>query len=125
MNKLLKSENLYIKIKSIKKNGKKIVLCHGVFDLLHIGHIRHLRQAKKMGNILIVSVTSDNFVNKGPNRPMFKEHLRLEAIAALKFVDYVVLSNKSSAVDVIKKLSQIITVREVNIVTDKGMLQRK
>ncbi len=104
MNKILKNENILTKIKFIKKNKKKIVLCHGVFDLLHIGHIRHLRQAKRMGDILIVSVTSDNFVNKGPNRPMFKDHLRLEAIAALKFVDYVVLSNKSSAVDIIKKI---------------------
>ncbi len=104
MNKILKSEQISKKIKSIKKTSKKIVLCHGVFDLLHIGHIRHLREAKKMGDILIVSVTSDNFVNKGPSRPMFKDDLRLEAIAALKFVDFVTLSNKSSAVDIIKKI---------------------
>ncbi len=104
MNKILKSEQISTKIKSIKKTSKKIVLCHGVFDLLHIGHIRHLREAKKMGDILIVSVTSDNFVNKGPSRPMFKDDLRLEAIAALKFVDFVTLSNKSSAVDIIKKI---------------------
>ena len=51
--------------------GKKIVLCHGVFDLLHIGHINYFRSSKKYGNILVVSVTSDKFVNKGPGRPAF------------------------------------------------------
>lgn len=104
MKKILKPENLISKIASIKKNSKKVILCHGVFDLLHIGHIRHLSEAKKLGDILIVSVTSDIFVNKGPNRPMFKDYLRLEAIASLKFVDFVVLSNSPSSVDIIKKI---------------------
>ena len=100
----MEPEKLASKIISIKKNKKRVVLCHGVFDLLHIGHIRHLNEAKKLGEILIVSVTSDPYVNKGPNRPMFKDYLRLEAIASLKFVDYVVLSNSSSSVDIIKKI---------------------
>ena len=81
--KIIKPEDLVSKLRLIKKKKRKIVLCHGVFDLLHIGHIRHLNEAKKMGDILIVSVTSDSFVNKGPNRPMFKDYLRLEAIASL------------------------------------------
>ena len=104
MEKILKIEKILTKIKALKKNNKKIVLCHGVFDLLHIGHIRHLNAAKKMGDILIVSVTSDGFVNKGPDRPMFKDYLRLESIASLKFVDFVVLSNRASAVEIIKKI---------------------
>jgi rfaE bifunctional protein kinase chain/domain/rfaE bifunctional protein nucleotidyltransferase chain/domain len=102
--KIIKLEDLVSKLRLIKKKKKKIVLCHGVFDLLHIGHIRHLNEAKKMGDILIVSVTSDPFVNKGPNRPMFKDYLRLEAIASLKFVDFVVLSKSGSSVDIIKKI---------------------
>ena len=56
-----------------RKRGKKIVLCHGVFDLLHIGHINHFQEAKDYGDIVVVSVTSDRYVNKGPNRPAFKE----------------------------------------------------
>ena len=73
-----------------KLKGKKIVLCHGVFDLLHIGHIKHFEEAKKFGDVLIVSVTSDEFVNKGPNRPVFNLALRAEALIALECVDYVI-----------------------------------
>ena len=59
-------------ISSLKKSqGKKIILCHGVFDLLHIGHIKHFEEAKKMGDILVVTITPDQFVNKGPGRPAF------------------------------------------------------
>ena len=81
---------------------KKIVMCHGVFDLLHIGHINHFSQAKTYGEILIVSVTGDKFVNKGPNRPAFNENIRQEAIAALECVDYVVLSNFNTSVNNLK-----------------------
>ena len=49
-----------------KKAGRKIVICHGVFDLLHVGHIKHFQKAKSLGDILIVSITADKFVNKGP-----------------------------------------------------------
>lgn len=84
------------------RNGKRIVLCHGVFDLLHIGHIRYFEQAKKHGDILIVTVTPDRFVNKGPDRPAFPEDLRVEAIAALDVVDYVAINEWPTAVDTIQ-----------------------
>ena len=58
---------------SLKKKSKKIVLCHGVFDLLHIGHINHFKEAKSLGDILFVSITADEFVNKGPSKPLFHE----------------------------------------------------
>ena len=86
------------------RNGKRIVLCHGVFDLLHIGHIRYFEQAKKHGDILIVTVTPDRFVNKGPDRPAFPEDLRVEAIAALDAVDYVAKNEWLTAVDTIQIL---------------------
>ena len=82
-------------------SGKKFVLCHGVFDLLHIGHIRYFEQAKKYGDILIVTVTPDRFVNKGPERPAFPENLRAEAIAALDVVDYVAINEWPTAVETI------------------------
>jgi len=66
---------------------QKIVLSHGVFDLLHIGHIRHFTEARKFGDILVVSLTADQFVNKGPNRPAFSETLRAEALSALEVID--------------------------------------
>ena len=77
---------------------KKIVQCHGVFDLLHIGHIRHFEEAKRSGDFLVVTVTPDRYVNKGPHRPAFGEKLRAEAIAALDCVDYVAVSHWPTAV---------------------------
>ncbi|MEN9653952.1 MAG: hypothetical protein RL235_64, partial [Chlamydiota bacterium] len=82
----------------------KIVQCHGVFDLLHPGHIRHFKEAKALGHVLVVSVTPDRFVNKGPGRPVFTESLRLESIAALADVDYVVLNDAPDAISAILKV---------------------
>jgi cytidyltransferase-like protein len=65
----------------LRDAGKKIALCHGVFDLLHIGHLRHLTAAREFADVLIVTVTSDEFVNKGPGRPAFSDALRAEALS--------------------------------------------
>ena len=64
----------------LKKEGKTVAHCHGVFDLLHPGHIRHFEAAKQEGDVLIVTVTQDKYVTKGPGRPVFNEHLRAYAI---------------------------------------------
>ena len=66
-------EELAEVVSSARANGKKVVHCHGVFDLLHVGHIRYFEQAKKLGDTLVVTTTPDRFVNKGPNRPAFSE----------------------------------------------------
>jgi len=84
------------------RRGRTVVQCHGVFDLLHIGHIRHFQQAKKAGNILVVTVTPDQYVNKGPHRPVFTAALRAEAIAALDDVDYVAINRWPTAVEAIR-----------------------
>jgi len=97
-------EDLNKIIKKEKSKGKKIVLCHGVFDLLHIGHIKHFKEAKQFGDILVVTLTPDQYVNKGPGRPAFNEKLRLEGIASLDSVDYVALNTTPTAVNVIKKI---------------------
>lgn len=89
-------------IRLLKSEGKKVVLCHGVFDLLHIGHIRHLRQARKMGDILLVTVTPDRFADKGPHRPAFNELLRAEAIASLDTVDLVAVNEWETAEETIR-----------------------
>ena len=89
---------------SYRNNHQKIVHCHGVFDLLHIGHIRHLENAKKYGDVLVVTVTPDRFVNKGPHRPAFPERLRAEAIAALNCVDFVTVNKWPLAVEAIRLL---------------------
>lgn len=86
------------------ERDKKTVLCHGVFDLLHIGHIKYFEEAKAQGDILIVTVTPDRYVNKGPDRPHFTEQLRLEALAALEVVDYVALNLWPTAVETLHLL---------------------
>ena len=104
MKKIISIEALAKVVSKLKVKGKKIVLCHGVFDLLHIGHIQHFKEAKKFGDVLVVTLTPDRFVQKGPNRPAFHDKLRLEAIAALDVVDYVSLNTGPTAVVPIQKL---------------------
>ena len=89
---------------TLRDRGKTIVHCHGVFDLLHIGHIRYFRQAKRMGDVLIVTVTPDHHVDKGPHRPAFPQDLRAEAIASLGFVDYVAINKWPTAVETLRLL---------------------
>ena len=74
------------------------------FDLLHVGHIKHLEKAKKLGDKLVVTITSDKFVNKGPGRPVFNQTLRSEAIAAIESVDYVAINDSQTAINPIKVL---------------------
>ena len=102
--KIISIENLSSKVKAAKQQGKKIIHCHGVFDLLHIGHIRHFNEAKSHGDILVVTVTPDEYVNKGPNRPAFTTELRLEALAALESIDFVAKNEWSTAVKTIKQI---------------------
>ncbi|MFH0816615.1 MAG: PfkB family carbohydrate kinase [Methanobacteriota archaeon] len=85
-----------------RKKGKNVVQCHGCFDLLHPGHVKHFEAAKKFGDILVVTVTPDRFVNKGPGRPVYNERLRAETIASLVFVDYVALNEWPDAANTIK-----------------------
>ena len=103
------TKNKVLDLKGLKKIrqkfiGKKIVLCHGVFDLLHIGHINYFKSSKKYGNILVVSVTSDKFVNKGPGRPAFSINNRLKFLQEIDCVDYIYSSNDFTAEKVIKSL---------------------
>jgi len=102
--KIFSLEKLSKLIKKQKIKERKIVLCHGVFDLLHIGHIKHFKEAKNHGDILVVTLTPDIYVNKGPTRPFFNEKLRIEAIASLDVVDYVSLNSTPTAENVIKKI---------------------
>jgi rfaE bifunctional protein nucleotidyltransferase chain/domain len=86
----------------LRRGGRKIVLCHGVFDLFHVGHLRHLTSAREFGDALVVSITGDKFVNKGPDRPAFPSELRAELLAALELVDYVCVVEEPSALPSIR-----------------------
>eukprot|EP01031_Cornospumella_fuschlensis_P008944 gene8944-10996_t len=90
-------EQLGIESARLKSLGKRVVLCHGTFDLMHTGHIRHLQRARQEGDVLFVSLTADKFVNKGPGRPVFSQDLRAETLAALACVDYVAVNSDYTA----------------------------
>lgn len=91
------------KFNNLRKNNK-IVLCHGVFDLVHTGHLNHFKSAKKYGDILVVSVTPAKFVQKGLNRPINSDKERVNFLSELSVVDFVVLNNSKNATDIIKVL---------------------
>lgn len=101
--KIITYENFKKNVSSLQA-GKKISHCHGVFDLLHIGHIKHLQNAKGFGDILAVTITADRYVNKGPGRPYFTEYLRAEALAALDCVDYVIINHHPTAIEAIENI---------------------
>lgn len=90
-------------IKNQKKN-KKIILCHGHFDVVHPGHIRHLSYAKSKADILIVSLTADKYISKGIYRPHVPEHLRALNVAAFEMVDYVYIDNNLKPLKIIKNI---------------------
>jgi rfaE bifunctional protein kinase chain/domain/rfaE bifunctional protein nucleotidyltransferase chain/domain len=102
--KILSLEQVARRVAALRASGKKVVHCHGVFDLLHVGHIKHLQAAARMGDALVVTITPDRFVNKGPHRPAFPEQLRAEALAALACVRYVAVNNWPTAVETIRLL---------------------
>lgn len=88
--------------RSLRTAGKRIIHCHGAFDLLHPGHLKHFIAAKAMGDVLIVTVTADRFIRKGPGRPVFGEQLRAESLAALRAVDYVAIAAYPTGVEAIE-----------------------
>ena len=88
--------------RSLREQGKSIVQCHGTFDLLHPGHLFHLEEAKALGDVLVVTITAEKYVNKGPGRPFFNDLLRVKSLAALECVDYVVIVPYSAAVEIIE-----------------------
>ncbi|MBI2523144.1 D-glycero-beta-D-manno-heptose 1-phosphate adenylyltransferase [Candidatus Woesearchaeota archaeon] len=90
-------------VAELKAQNKKIVTTNGVFDILHIGHIRYLHEAKKLGDTLIVAINSDSSTKKikGPKRPLNNENDRAEALAALECVDYVAVFNEENPIKIL------------------------
>jgi len=91
--KILTPEKMLGERERLRATGKRLVFTNGVFDLLHVGHVRYLAQARALGDALVVALNSDRAVRelKGPNRPVFEEAERAEIIAAIRHVDYVTI----------------------------------
>jgi bifunctional ADP-heptose synthase (sugar kinase/adenylyltransferase) len=98
-------DDLLLKIKNLKKQDKLIVQSHGVFDIIHPGIIQHLHEAKKRGDILIVTVIRDIHVRRGPGRPVFPEKLRVENVAALEMVDFVCVVDDEIPFECVKMIT--------------------
>lgn len=109
--KIADPESLTGVIADLKAKGKKVVQCHGVFDILHRGHLDQFDEARRQGDILVVSLTTDQYVNKGPDRPVFTLQVRMEMMAAQEVVDYVTFCDAPSSVDLIKLLKPDVYVK--------------
>lgn len=99
-----------------RAKNKTIVHCHGTFDLLHPGHINLFEQARSLGDLLVVTVTPDRYVRKGPERPIYIEKIRVESIATLVYVDFVALDRNPEACEVIRLLKPNIYVKSEEFV---------
>ena len=102
MTKILNKDRLLKILLDLRKRKKKISLCHGVFDLVHYGHILHFKSAKKLSDILIVSITKDKFIKKGIGRPLFDETRRLNYLNEISVIDYIYGCETDSAEDSIR-----------------------
>jgi rfaE bifunctional protein nucleotidyltransferase chain/domain len=112
MGKILDWTELKKALEADKTKGKKIVFTNGCFDIIHIGHIRYLKEAKKNGDILIVGLNSDKSVNKiKPGRPVNPENQRAEVLSALEMVDYVTLFKEDTPYELIKFIKPDILVK--------------
>lgn len=106
LEKLISLEKLQFICETLKENNKKIIFTNGCFDLLHVGHLRSLKAAKELGDILIVAINDDQSVQllKGPNRPLAPDYERAELLAGFACVDYVTIFSGKTVADVLLQL---------------------
>ena len=100
--KIIPFSNAATVFRKLHRQGSKLVQCHGTFDLVHPGHVIHFEEAKKLGTVLVVTITAAPHVNKGLGRPFFNDGLRAKALAALEVVDHVVVIPHPTAVEAIE-----------------------
>jgi len=113
MSKITPRNELKAKIDRLKREGKKVVFTNGCFDILHAGHTRYLREARKLGDTLILALNSDSSVRsiKGPMRPIVPEAERAEVVAALDSVDYVTVFDELTPLELIEFLRPDVIVK--------------
>lgn len=103
MNKILERNALSNELEKLRKKGKKIAFTNGCFDILHVGHVRYLREAKKTADVLVLALNSDSSVRsiKGEKRPILNENERAEILAALEFVDFITIFEELTPLELI------------------------
>ncbi|MGA2554215.1 MAG: adenylyltransferase/cytidyltransferase family protein, partial [Smithella sp.] len=103
MNKILERNALKNELEELRKKGKKIAFTNGCFDILHVGHVRYLREAKKTADVLVLALNSDSSVRsiKGEERPLVNENERAEMLAALEFVDFITIFEELTPLELI------------------------
>ena len=131
MKKLQPLAALRKKIRPLQREGRKVVFTNGCFDLLHVGHVRYLAKARALGDCLVVAVNSDASVRrlKGAARPITPERERLEVLAALSSVDFLILFQEATPQKMIDALSPDILVKggdwAINEIVGKEAVERR
>ncbi len=113
MQKIFSSRALMEQLRRLRRRGKRIVFTNGCFDLIHPGHVRYLRAARRLGDALVVAINSDASVRrlKGPDRPIVPQRARAEVVAALEMVDFVTIFGQDTPYSLIKKLQPDVLVK--------------
>jgi D-beta-D-heptose 7-phosphate kinase/D-beta-D-heptose 1-phosphate adenosyltransferase len=113
MNKILERTALKDKLDELRKKGKKIAFTNGCFDILHVGHVRYLREAKKTADVLVLALNSDSSVRsiKGEKRPLMNEKERAEILAALECIDFVTVFQELTPLELINYLKPDILIK--------------
>ncbi len=125
--KILDLSSLVRAVGAARQAGNVIVQCHGCFDIVHPGHVRYLKFAKQQGDVLVVSLTGDSAIDKGPTRPYIPQELRAESLAALEFVDYVYIDPNPTACEVLEQVRPDLYIkgREYQSSTSPGFLAER
>jgi rfaE bifunctional protein nucleotidyltransferase chain/domain len=112
MGKIVRRDELKKNVERLRADGKKSVFTNGCFDIIHVGHVRYLKEAKSLGDILIVALNSDRSISVlKPERPINPQEQRAEVLAALEVVDYVTLFDEETPYDLIKLLKPDVLVK--------------
>ena len=121
MNKILDRNTLKNELDALGKKGKKIAFTNGCFDILHIGHVRYLREAKKTADILVLALNSDASVKKikGEKRPLVPQNDRAEIMAALEFIDFVTIFDETTPLELINLLKPDVLIKGGDWAEDK------
>ena len=121
-NKILDRDELAVEVRRRQARGERGIFTNGCFDLLHLGHVRYLQEARALGDFLVLGLNSDKSTRllKGPGRPLVPEHERAEILAALTCIDYVTIFNEPTASQLVSMLQPAIYVKGGDYASERG-----